>query len=87
MHNSKCKMQNGGVCFAHILKSFPKEIPQFCILHSAFCISGAARQTIIYIDFRQYTMDVVLLQGYAGFRKRIKTFWIPYGIFPVFGVK
>ena len=40
MRNSKCRMQNEGVGFAHIFQSFPKEIHSFCILHSTFCIGG-----------------------------------------------
>jgi len=34
-------MQNYGVRFAHLLKSFPKEIPQLCIMHYELCIRGA----------------------------------------------
>ena len=33
MQNDECKMQNEGVGFADDFKLFPKEIPQFCILH------------------------------------------------------
>ena len=32
-------MQNEGIGFADIFKSFPKETPQFCTLHFEFCIS------------------------------------------------
>ena len=45
---AKCKIQNAK--FRMIvsakrtyLKSFPEEIPSFCILHSAFCIRPAGR--------------------------------------------
>ena len=38
MQNDECRMQNYGVGFADNFKSFPKEIPLFCILHFAFCI-------------------------------------------------
>jgi len=47
MLNDECKMKNEGVGFADYFKSFSQKIPQFCILNSAFCISGSARQTPI----------------------------------------
>ena len=39
LFHAEFKMQNDGVRYAHIFL-FPEEIPQFCILHSAFCIDG-----------------------------------------------
>ena len=44
MQNDECKMQNEGVGFADDFKVFPKEIPQFCILNSAFCILAPCKQ-------------------------------------------
>ena len=40
MQNDECKMQNEGVAFGDYFKLFSQKIPQFCILNSAFCISG-----------------------------------------------
>ena len=39
MQNVECKMQNEGVALGDLFQLFPKEIPQFCILHFEFCIS------------------------------------------------
>ena len=39
MLNAEGRMQNKGVAYGDWLKSFPQEIPQFCIHHSALCIS------------------------------------------------
>ena len=40
MQNAECKMQNDCAGAAHEFNSFSKKIPQFCILHFEFCISG-----------------------------------------------
>ena len=42
MQNAECKMQNEGIGFADIFKSFSKGTPQFCTLHFEFCISRAS---------------------------------------------
>jgi hypothetical protein len=42
MQNEECKMQNDGVGYADLFKSFPQEIPQFCTLHFEFCISSGS---------------------------------------------
>ena len=39
MQNVECEMQNEGVAYGDLFQSFPKEIPQFCILHFEFCMS------------------------------------------------
>ena len=54
MQNSKYKMQNIGMCCAHIFKLFSQKTPQFCILHSAFCISASVRETTIYLIKYQF---------------------------------
>ena len=38
MQNVECEMQNEGVAYGDLFQSFPKEIPQFCILHFEFCM-------------------------------------------------
>ena len=35
-------MQNHCVAYGDLFQSFPKEIPQFCILHFSFCIWGVS---------------------------------------------
>ena len=46
-------MQNDGVRFADKFKSFPKEIPPFCILHSSFCIDTIILINGVLINYRR----------------------------------
>jgi hypothetical protein len=40
MQNAKRRMQNYGIAFGNYLKLSAKLTPQFCILHSSFCIGA-----------------------------------------------
>ena len=62
MLNAKCKMQNFGVRFADD-KKCPKGIPQFCTLHSEFCIgTGTVPKATIYLP----STNVFTTTGIAG---------------------